>query len=126
MTSARRVIIKQLPAVLETRVSQALFREIQQDLEADRPYLVLDLSDVCQMDSSGVDLLLQCVEAVMKRNGDVKLAAVRPEAALILEMARVDRLFEIFTSCHDAVESFSRFPTRSVRDAGNSGTADVL
>jgi len=75
------------------------------------------LSEVRYLDSAGVDLLLRSIEEVMKRNGDVKLAAVSPETAAILEMTRVDRLFEIFDSCSDAVESFSRFPARSMQPA---------
>ena len=49
----------------------------------------------------------------MKRNGDVKLAAIPPGAAAILELARVDHLFEAFDSTADAVNSFHRFPTNS-------------
>ena len=52
---------------------------------------------------------LRCMEEAMKRNGDLKLAALSPQLAVILEMTRVDRLFEIFDNCNDAVESFHRF-----------------
>jgi len=44
----------------------------------------------------------------MKANGDVKLAAIPPEAAAILKLTRVDRLFETFDSTADAVNSFNR------------------
>jgi anti-sigma B factor antagonist len=121
MTSGRSVIVKQLPAVLDTRVSQAFFLDVQQYLATDRPCLVFDLSEVRQLDSSGVDLLLCCVEEAMKRNGDVKLAAVSRETAIVLEMTRIDRLFEIFDSCSDAVESFHRFSPRSLRAAASRG-----
>ena len=49
--------------------------EIMRLLDTDRPSLVLGLSDVRQLDSAGIELLLRCVEEAMKRNGDVKLAA---------------------------------------------------
>ncbi len=59
-------------------------------------------------------MLLQCMAQVMKRDGDLKLAAVSAEAAVILEMTRTDRFFEIYDSPADAVKSFSRFLPEAV------------
>jgi hypothetical protein len=49
----------------------------------------------------------------MKRNGDVKLAVIPPGAAAVLELARVDHIFEVYESTADAVNSFYQFPTKS-------------
>ncbi len=46
----------------------------------------------------------------MKRNGDIKLAALPPAAAAILELTKVRNLFELFENAADAVDSFYRFP----------------
>jgi hypothetical protein len=70
--------------------------------------VVLDCSKVKQLDSAGIQVLLRCLEEAMKRNGDVKLAAIPPGAAAILALTRVDRLFEAFDSTADAVSSFHR------------------
>jgi hypothetical protein len=51
-------------------------------------------------------MLLQCLEEAMKRDGDLKLAAVSPASAVILELMRVDRLFEMFETSEDAMRSF--------------------
>jgi hypothetical protein len=42
----------------------------------------------------------------MKRNGDVKLSAVSPEALEMLKLTRADRLFKIFETNADATNSF--------------------
>jgi len=110
-------MVQQLPAILDAKGSRAFFVEIAPHLESDRPCLVLDFAEVRYLDSAGVELLLQCIEETMKRNGDVKLAAISPEITSILEMTRVDRLFEIFDSCNDAVESFHRFSARALTPA---------
>jgi hypothetical protein len=75
--------------------------------------VVLDCSNVQLLDIAGVRVLLSCLEAAMKRNGDVKLAVIPPGAAAILELARVDHIFEVFESTADAVNSFYQFPTKS-------------
>lgn len=46
----------------------------------------------------------------MKRNGDVRLAGVSPEARAVLESTGVDRLFKIFDSIAEAESSFRRSP----------------
>lgn len=113
MTNCSSAIVKQLPVRVDLNHSRELFRELQPLLDQNRPCLVFDLSAVLYLDSAGVEILLRCTEEAMKRNGDIKLAAVSPQAAVILELTRVDRLFEIFEDPADAVESFQRFPVHA-------------
>jgi anti-anti-sigma factor len=112
MTSARLVAVKRLPEMLSVKQGRGFFREVESCLNADRPRVVLDCSKVQQLDSAGILVLLRCLEEAMKRNGDVKLAAIPPGAAAILELAKVDHLFEAFDSTDDAVNSFSQFPAK--------------
>jgi anti-sigma B factor antagonist len=109
MTTGKPVVVKQLPETVSAQEAQAFFRELAPVLETDRPRLVFDFTGVRHFDSAGVELLLRCMEEAMKRNGDLKLAALSPQLSVILEMTRVDRLFELFDNCNDAVESFHRF-----------------
>ncbi len=117
MTYGRSVVVKQVPDNLTGEQSEAFFRELEPVFQGDRPYVVFDLSKVNHLDSAGVALLLGSMEEAMKRNGDVKLAAVSPQVAVILEMTRIARLFEIFENCTDAVESFHRFSAFALRSA---------
>ena len=115
METSRPVVVKRLPERLNLKQARQFFREVQPFLRADRPQIVFDLSQVKQIDAAGVDMLLQCVDAAMKRDGDVKLASVSAEAGVILELTRTDRLFEIYESSSDAARSFSGFLPNFVR-----------
>ena len=117
MTNCGAVVVKKLPESVSVNEAQQLFRELAPLLTGDRPRIVFDFSEVRQLDSAGIEVLLRCMEEAMKRNGDVKLAAVSPQAAIILQLTRVDRLFEIFENPSDAVESFHRFPVQAFRQA---------
>ena len=108
--SKDRVIVRQLPESLTRKPVTAFFQDIVGLLKTNRPYVVFDFSEVTEIDAAGVEMLLQCVEEAMKGNGDVKLASVPPGPAAVLELTGVDRLFEIFDSTADAVESFHGFP----------------
>ena len=124
MTTCRSVSVKQLPGIVSHNEAQEVLREVASILEIDRPCLVFDFSEVQRMDSAGVEMLLRCMEEAMKRNGDVKLAAVSPSVAVILELTRVDRLFEIYERVADAVESFHRFPVEAFGSSAEHSLAD--
>src|ERR1019366_7438452 len=106
MTSARLIEVKQLPETLSVKQGRSFFREVESCLNADRPRVVLDCSKVRGLGSGGVQVLLRSLEEAMKRNGDVKLAAIPPGAAAILELARVEHHFDPFETTADAVNSF--------------------
>ena len=103
------VVVMELPEQLNHTQVRSLLRELRPLLESDRPRLVLECSQVRHMDSAGVEMLLHCMQEAMKRDGDLKLAAVSSATGAILELMRVDRLFEIFDTEREAVQSFDEF-----------------
>lgn len=105
------VTVKQLPERLNLKQGRLFFRELNSCMNIDRPGIVFDCSKLLQMDSYAVHLLLCCLEEAMKRNGDIKLAAMPAGARATLELTGVDHLFEIFDTTADAVNSFGRLPT---------------
>lgn len=112
MDTGRFVAVKQLPEKLSIKQGRGFFREVESCFKTDRPRVVLDCSKVRHLDSAGIHVLLRCLEEAMKRNGDVKLASVPAGAAAILELTKVDRLFEVFENTADAVNSFHQFPMK--------------
>ena len=100
------VTVTQLPETVDMKRGRLFFRELENRINIDRPCVVLDCSRVRQMDRSAIHMLLCCLEEAMKRDGDVKLAAISSSARETLEMTRVDRLFEIYDTESEAVNSF--------------------
>src|ERR1700731_1449879 len=100
------VIVMELPEQLNHVEAKRFLDELQPLLKVDRPSVVLECSQIKHLDSSGVEMLLYCLEQAMKRDGDLKLAAVPPASAVILALMRVDRLFEVFDTTEAAVRSF--------------------
>ncbi len=102
--------VKQLPELVSAKQGRIFWGELESCMNIDRPCIVLDCSKVCELGTSTINLLLCCLEEAMKRNGDVKLAAVPAKAVSMLELTGVNRLFEIFDTEAEAVNSFSRPP----------------
>jgi anti-sigma B factor antagonist len=120
MITKRPVIVLQVPEKLVLGPAQIFFNEVQGFLSAARPRLVFDFSEVTQVDSAGIEVLLNCMEEAMKRNGDLKLAAIPPGPAVVLALTQVDRLFEIFEDATDAAESFHQFPVHAFQEVQQS------
>ena len=114
MLTSGPVVVMQVPEVLNVREVHDFMQELGPLLESNRPRIVLDCSQVRSMESAGVEMLLRCLEEVLKRDGDLKLAALSAEAEVILELMRVARVFEAFATCEDAVRSFNAIPADAV------------
>ena len=114
MLTSGPVVVMQVPEVLNVKEVRNFMEELGPLLESNRPRIVLDCSQVRSMESAGVEMLLRCLEEVLKRDGDLKLASLSPEAEVILELMRVARVFETFHTCEDAVRSFNAIPAEAV------------
>lgn len=64
--------------------------------------------------------MLGCLEEAMKRNGDVKLAVLPVQAAAELQRNGARRLFDVFETTEDAVNSFHAFPATSIATSAMS------
>jgi anti-anti-sigma regulatory factor len=117
------VTVKRLPESLSVRQRWIFIREFENHMKADRPRIVLDCSNMRELDRAVVHLLLRCLEEALKRNGDVKLAAVPHRAKATLELTGIGRLFEIFETTADAVSSFRRLPVSDPLQTFMSGSS---
>jgi len=95
---------------LDVKEARAFARKIKPELSADQPCVVVDLSDVEQIDAAGLDLLLRCMLAVAKRDGSVRLAGLSPQAATVLELTRMDRIFAMFPEASEVLPCFEVQP----------------
>ncbi|MGC2447200.1 MAG: STAS domain-containing protein [Candidatus Sulfotelmatobacter sp.] len=114
MLNSGPVVIMQLPEELNVKEVDKFMQEMGPLLESNRPRIVLECSQVRSMESAGVEMLLRCLEEVLKRDGDLKLAALSPEAEVILELMRVARVFEAFPTSDEAARSFNAIPADAI------------
>jgi anti-sigma B factor antagonist len=98
-----------MPEKMNLKQARSFLKEVEPFLTSDRPQVVFDMSQVKHIDAAGVDMLLQCMRDAIKHDGDVKLASLSAEAAVVLELTRTGRLFEIYENSTQAVKSFSSF-----------------
>jgi anti-sigma B factor antagonist len=104
-----------MPEKMNLTQARKFLKEVQPFINSDRPQIVFDMSQVRHIDAAGVDVLLQCMRSAVKHDGDLKLAALSAQAAVVLELTRTGRLFEVYESSTAAVKSFSSFLPNAMR-----------
>lgn len=67
---------------------------------------VIDLTGVPFMDSSGIAALVNLFKRIRIGAGDVKLCGIREEIMKIFSLTRLDRVFEIFDTRAEGIDSF--------------------
>jgi anti-anti-sigma regulatory factor len=113
----------QFPELSKKREARNFAREVERCMDVTRPFLVLDCSNVRHLDQGVIHVLLGCLEEAIKRNGDVKLVGLPLTADAILGSTGTNRLFEIFDTRADAVNSFHQFALDNISEAGKSESA---
>lgn len=69
--------------------------------------LVVDLSGVNFVDSSGLATLVQGMKRCRQQNGDLHLCSLQQPVRIIFELTRLDKAFAIFDKPEEAVDAFS-------------------
>ena len=110
MLTSGPVVVMQLPEQLNSTEVRTFLQELEPLIDSHRPRIVFDCSQVRYIDGAGVEMMLHCLEETMKRDGDLKLAALSPESEVVLELMRVARVFESFPTSDEAVRSFHALP----------------
>lgn len=102
------VAVIQLPETFNTERERIFLGELDSCIGASRPRIVLDCSNLLQLDKPAVHLMLCCLEEALKRNGDVKLAEIPNGASPILILPGLESLCEVFDTVSDAVDCFRK------------------
>ncbi len=88
-------------------------RDIAPALEANAN-LVLDLSRVRFVDSSGLGAFISCLRKLNAKGGDLKLCQMSKPVRAVFELVRMHRVFDIYGTREEALGSFHQAPTSPV------------
>jgi len=87
--------------------SESLFkRTVIRLLEEGKVNLLVDMRRVNFLDSSGLGALVRAMTNSQKEGGQTKLLGAGPQVKKLLEMTKLDSVFENFTDMETAVSSY--------------------
>jgi anti-sigma B factor antagonist len=87
-----------------------LFRERLYDALMTNKKVLLCLGAVEFMDSSGLGVIISCQKRVREYDGDLRIAEPSIAVMGLFKLMRLDRLFQIYSSKLEAMNSFKNVP----------------
>lgn len=91
-----RAMTAQLSGEIDHHAARSLMRELDQAIESRSPRtLVLDMSGVSFMDSSGIAVLLRTLRRMQELGGTMEVISVPPQAGKVLRSAGVHKLIPL-------------------------------
>lgn len=69
--------------------------------------LLLDLSKMTHIDSSGLGLLVRALQKARAAGGEVRLACLQAHPRIVFDITKVFRVFEIFDTVEEVRKAFA-------------------
>jgi anti-sigma B factor antagonist len=88
---------------IDLHASPALRAELHQSIQAKTPTLVVDLTGVKYIDSSGLATLVEYVRDSKTFGGKIALFGLQPKVKMVFELVRLNELFSITDSKDSAL-----------------------
>ena len=116
-------LIVRVVGELDVATAPVLREHILGQLASGQTRIVIELSQVPFLDSTGLSGLIVAHHEAKARGGSLRLACVQPWVLRVLEITRMDRLFELYDDVCGALEAAmgSADPVVGVR-AGTTST----
>jgi anti-sigma B factor antagonist len=106
-TENDRVTILTLNGDLVIGEAESTFKKtVTRLLEEGKVHLLVDLKGVGFLDSSGLGALVRALTNSQKEGGQTKLVHAGPQIRKLLEMTKLDSVFELHDDLSTAISSF--------------------
>lgn len=83
-------------------------KELEKILEENYYKIVVDLTNVKHVSSSALGILISLIRKVKRKNGDIRLVVTEDEVLRVLQITLLNRVFQIFGTSKEAVDSFKK------------------
>lgn len=91
---------------LDANNSEELKAELRRLFESGTKNLVIDLKEVLFIDSSGLGVMVSGYKNASVQHGSLKLSNLQSQVKSMFELTRLHRVFDIFPTVDDALQSF--------------------
>lgn len=81
---------------LDLHSSPVVKEQLETIIEAKRPKVVIDLSSVSYIDSSGLAVFIEAMQRIMGYGGSFAICGLQENVRHIFSIARLDQVFRIF------------------------------
>ena len=90
---------------IDAHTAPALTQLLEAEIDKGQPRVVVDMSEVSFLDSSGLGALIRLLKH-LPADGNLALCGCRPPILELLKLTRLDRILMAYPSCGEAIDSF--------------------
>jgi anti-sigma B factor antagonist len=102
----RDVLILRADGGIDSHNAQEFLSQLQRLIEAGARKLLVDCSGLGYLSSFGITTLIRLHKRMAERGGHVKLAAVKSPLFRLLEITRLNEVFQTYPSVEAALQAF--------------------
>jgi len=99
-----------LDGEIDLHVSPEVAASLRTMIESQPKQVVVDLTKVTYLDSSGLAVLIEGMQNVQKYGGKFGLAGVQEDVKHVFDIARLDQVFEIYPDVDTALAAKQTVP----------------
>lgn len=85
---------------------ERLAEEVERLVQQNQTRIIIDLSGLQHIDSSGVGKIVSCLGRLRRAGGDLRMAGAKGMVASVLKMTRVEQVAGMYPTAAAAAESF--------------------
>jgi anti-sigma B factor antagonist len=100
------LLLKSLEKRMDASVSEGFKAKLTELINNGNKLIVLDLSSVMFIDSSGLGAIVSTLKKVGPE-GDLTICGLQENVLSLFKLTRMDRVFRVFSSSNEAVTAFS-------------------
>ena len=106
VSEMRRVTLVEVNGRIDSTNASRLGESLNEQIDAGRKQLGIDLCNVEYMSSAGLRELVAAAKKVRNDNGDLRIASPSSRVKEVLELAGLNLVFKVFPTQVEAVGSF--------------------
>jgi anti-sigma B factor antagonist len=106
VSEMRRVTLLEINGRIDSTNASKLGESLNEQIDAGRHHIVVDLSRVEYMSSAGLRELVAALKKVKKLTGDLRIASPSPRVKEVFDLAGLDEIFQIYATQVEAVGSY--------------------
>jgi anti-sigma B factor antagonist len=107
-----QVSVVEVSGKLTSLETSALSNSIAQLLKEGRKQILLNLSGLTYLDSSGIGDLVRTYMSVIKRGGEMKVVGLSDK---VEEILKITQLYQVFQEFHDERSALQSFPDNATK-----------
>jgi anti-anti-sigma factor len=103
-----QVIIIALEGEVDISVTELVREKFNKLVDERKKVILVDMTKVSYIDSSGLGLLVETMQAMEKYSGEIKLYSLSSDVQKVFELTRLNKFFDIFNTEKEALGSLAK------------------